>query len=82
MLYFTGSTADYTGIGLMTGETLESLELVDGGYNRDRIQAKGGIELGSAPIILADTGECIGFDLATKSLYFQRADGSRIVIAK
>lgn len=48
---------------------------------------RSGIRLGinaiyETPIILVDTRESIGFDYATKSLCFQRADGTRIMLAK
>lgn len=88
LLYFTAEKDDRVAtIGLMMGKTLESLEVIDGGYTLDTAVFRDGIRFDNTGnieslITLADTGECIGFDYETKTLYFQRSDGTRVVIAR
>lgn len=74
-------------IGLMRGTSFENLSLIDGGYNRQDLRIGGNIRLSNLKymksiIELDDRGNALGFDYDSQTLYFQRANGEKISIAK
>lgn len=86
-VFVSGWNNAVASIGLMEGASFETLNHVDGGYVRQDLRIGGNIRLSNLEnarslIELDDRGHALGFDYNTKSLYFLRADGQRIIIAK
>ena len=76
LLYFTAEKDKRVAIlGLMKGKTLDTLEVVDGGNNIESIRCNSNMIV-NGEIIL--NGCKIGFD--GTNLYFQRSDGTRLLI--
>lgn len=74
LLYFTAEKDNRIAtIGLMKGETLDTLEVVDGGNNIESLMCNSDLVV-NGEIIL--NGIKIGYDGA--NLYFQRSDGTRL----
>lgn len=83
---FVSGWNTHANIGLMIGDSLTNLNLVDGGYIRQDIRVGGNIRLNNTVYVkslieLDDRGNALGFDYATQTLFFQRADGTKIKIA-
>lgn len=86
-VYFTGENGVHAKNGLMIGDSMEELEVVNGNYHLHKQVFDKGIEIInngkiSSTIQIADTGECFGFDYTTKEPYFQKADGIKVYFAR
>ena len=86
LMYFTGQSSTKRFIGLAIGDTPYNLAVIDGGFKPKGQVVQGDIKLvnnsvSSSGIVLSDSGHFLGFDVATGSLYFQRPNGTRTVIA-
>ena len=85
-LFISGWNNKFASIGLMEGDSFENLKHVDGGYIRQDIRVGGNIRLNNTTYVkslieLDDRGNAIGFDFDSQTLFFQRADGTKIKIA-
>ena len=78
LLYFTAEKDDRIAtLGLMKGDSLENLKVIDGGNNIESVMCNSDLVI-KGEILL--NGAKLGFDGTT--LYFQRQDGTRISICK
>lgn len=82
---FVSGWNTHANIGLMVGDSLTNLKLVDGGYIRQDIRVGGNIRLNNTVYVkslieLDDRGNAIGFDYETQTLFFQKADGTKVKI--
>ncbi|WP_276679766.1 hypothetical protein [Empedobacter brevis] len=86
-ILISGWNNKFASMGIMEGDSFENLKHVDGGYIRQDIRVGGNIRLNNTVYVkslieLDDRGNAIGFDFDSQTLFFQRADGTKIKIAK
>lgn len=86
-IFVSGWNNKFASIGLMEGDSFETLRHIDGGYIRQDIRVGGNMRLNNTEYVkslieLDNRGNAIGFDYASKTLFFQREDGVKIEIVK
>ena len=84
-LFVSGWNDKLASIGLMEGDSFMNLKHIDGGYIRQDVRVGGNIRLNNTVYVkslieLDDRGNAIGFDYETKSIFFQKSDGTKIKI--
>lgn len=84
-MYFTAETLTEAKIGLAIGDTMESLEVVQGNCFKGKQHFEGGLDLVNTKIIkneiqLTDKGTCLGVDYETERVYIKKSDGTKIYI--
>lgn len=83
-LYFSANTSDRTYIGLMTGDTIDNLNVYNGNYHITR-QVFNNLQIENttrvkSEIILSDKGTALGIDYDTERVYIKKSDGSKFYL--